>query len=93
MSHYSEEPNHVRVDFFRPQGKWYCTEEVVWTGEWKGNPTEGGQLINDAYAKSLRDHFVQQGRLNDTWAVCLDPYHEYAHPLMAPVSSIWTGAD
>ena len=68
----------VRVDFFKPSGKWYCTEAVLWTGDWEGNK----QLIHEAFAISLLDHFKDHPtRLCEMDAVCLEPYHEYAHPI------------
>jgi hypothetical protein len=72
---YTEDPEMVRVDFFKPSGKWYCTEAVKWTGEWKGNK----QLIHDAFEQSLRDHLGD--RLNDMDAICIHPYHEHEHPI------------
>lgn len=83
---YSEDPAMVRVDFFKPSGKWYTTEAVKWTGEWKGSIENGGELMHDAFAKSLRDHFKNTGggyinRLSEMDAVCLHPYHEHEHPI------------
>lgn len=46
MTHYSDNPADVRVDFFKPSGKWYTTESVRWTGFWEGNK----QLIHKAFA-------------------------------------------
>ena len=71
---YSDDSSMVRVDFFKPTGKWYCTEAVKWTGEYSGK-----FLIHDQFAKSLRKHLGQ--RLSDMDAVCLHPYHEHAHPI------------
>jgi hypothetical protein len=71
---YTTDSAMVRVDFFKPTGKWYCTEAVKWTGEYSGK-----SLIHDEFAKSLRDHLGQ--RLSDMDAVCLHPYHEHAHPI------------
>lgn len=77
---YSEEDSAVRVDFFKPSGKWYCTEAVKFIGEWKAS---SDNLIHDAFKRSLREHFKDEpGRLSDMVAVCLEPYHEYSHPLM-----------
>lgn len=82
---YSEDPRMVRVDFFKPSGKWYCTEAVKWTGPWHGSYKEGVNyrhecaLVHDAFAKSLRDHLGN--RLSDLDAVCIHPYHEYEHPI------------
>ncbi len=69
---YSADESMVRVDFFKPSGKWYTTEAVRWTGGYKGD-------IHSAFAESLRNHL--KGRLSDTDAVCLEPYHELSHPL------------
>lgn len=78
MSNYSDDPAMVRVDFFKSSGKWYETEAVKWTGEWKGDK----QLIHDAFKKSLKDHFKDYpDRLSDMDAICLEPYHEYSHPI------------
>lgn len=78
MSHYSDNEESVRVDFFKPSGKWYCTEAVIWTGTYAGDK----QAIHDAFAKSLRYHFADcPYRLSDMDAVCLEPYHEYSHPI------------
>ena len=70
---YSNNEASVRVDFFKPSGKWYATEAVVWTGEYHD------QLIHDAFAQSLRDALGEAYSGMD--AVCLEPYHEHAHPI------------
>lgn len=72
MTHYSDIPGSVRVDFFKPSGKWYATEAVMWTGDYDGD-------IHTAFAKSLRDHLC--GRYADLDAVCLHPYHKHSHPI------------
>jgi hypothetical protein len=72
---YSDDPAMVRVDFFKPSGKWYETEAVKWTGEWKGSV----QPIHEAFAQSLHEHLGD--RLSDMDAVCLNPYHEHKHPI------------
>jgi hypothetical protein len=61
----------VRVDFFKPSGKWYATEEMNWQG-FTGE-------IYDLYKQNLWRTFSE--RYKDTTAVCLEPYHEHAHPL------------
>ncbi|MFX0184074.1 MAG: hypothetical protein ACFE95_13410 [Candidatus Hodarchaeota archaeon] len=79
---YIADDSYVRVDFFKPSGKWYTTESVKWTGEWSKD--EGG-LIHDEFAKSLRDHFASNpDRLSDMIAICLKPYHELSHPILLP---------
>lgn len=79
MSNYSEDPAMCRVDFFKPSGKWYCTEAVRFV-KWKASPDN---LIHDAFKQSLREHFKDTpDRLSGMTAVCLDPHHELSHPLM-----------
>jgi len=75
---YSVDPSYVRVDFFKPSGKWYTTEAVKWTGAWLGKDGD----IHEQFAKSLRDHFKEHPeRLCEMDAICLDPYHEFSHPI------------
>jgi 3-hydroxy-3-methylglutaryl CoA synthase len=75
---YSINPADVRVDFFKPLGKWYTTEQVRWTGEYYAKK----QLLRESFAQSLRDHFKDTpNKFSDLDAVCLHPYHEYAHPI------------
>lgn len=74
---YIDDDSMVRVDFFKPGGKWYCTEAVKWTGGY------GDVEIHTAFKISLQDHFRDNpNRLNGMVAVCLEPCHAYAHPLM-----------
>lgn len=90
---YSDNPAMVRVDFFKPSGKWYCTEAVKWTGAYYGSNIDGQtfssecQPIYDAFAQSLRDHLEK--RLSDMTAICLEPYHQFTHPLMIKDGGWW----
>lgn len=81
---YSDDEAMVRVDFFKPKGKWYCTEAVKWTGEWSGDVKKLGKacLIHEAFKQSLRDHFKYGSRLEGMDAICLEPYHENSHPII-----------
>lgn len=97
MSHYSDNPASVRVDFFKPSGKWYCTEAIIWTGAYRDSQ------LHAEFARSLGDH-LQKGspphllrvpsprfgelRLSDMLAVCLHPYHERSHPITMLVNEI-----
>jgi hypothetical protein len=93
---YSNDPNMVRVDFFKNNGnKWAYTEAIKWTGAWCGSTyysqdkskTPHGQehaLIHDAFKQSLKDHLVKEDgrvRFAGMQAICLEPYHEYSHPI------------
>ena len=90
MGNYSNDANSVRVDFFKESGKWYCTEAVKWTGPYHGTDQASGKitLIPESFAHALAEHLGRQEpwRLEDKVAVCLEPYHEHAHPLMMKVS-------
>lgn len=78
MTNYSDNPAMVRVDFFKTSGKWYTTEAVKWTGDWKSFSS----LIHEGFKKSLQNHFeLAPNRLSNMDAICLEPYHEYAHPI------------
>jgi len=72
MTHYIHDATSVRVDFFKPSGKWYETEAVKWIGGYDGD-------IHEAFAESLRQHLGN--RMCDMDAVCLEPYHRFAHPI------------
>ena len=75
MTHYSDNPASVLVSFFKPSGKWYTDEAVLWTGGWDN-------LIHEAFADSLKEHFKDSPkRLSDMDAICLEPYHKHAHPI------------
>lgn len=76
MSNYSEEANSVRVDFFRPSGKWYETEAVRWLGY-------DGPIYAE-FKNSLENHLG--GRYSGMTAVCLEPYNVNAFPLMLEIN-------
>ena len=71
---FTTDDSMVRVDFFKPSGKWHTTEAIEWTGGYFS------VNIHEAFKKSLRDAFPN-GTFSDMDAVCLEPYHENAHPL------------
>jgi hypothetical protein len=91
---YTTDDSCVRVDFFKPSGKWYTTESVTWTGPYEGD-------IIFSFAKSLLDHLKFREtdrkhqhpshvnvRLSGLTAVCLDPYHQHSFPLMLEVDRV-----
>jgi len=80
MSNYTENPNSCRVDFFRPNGKWYATEAVIFRGE---DYAKGS--VHLALRHALHDSVVS--RYQEMTTVCLEPYHQHSHP----VSLVWDG--
>lgn len=93
---YTDDPSMVRVDFFKPSGKWYTTKAVKWVhhGD-KG-------LIIEEFADSLYRHLshgeddpaIQAGqrppgmRMSDMVAVCLEPYSLHSHPQMLRIERV-----
>lgn len=63
----------VRVDIFKPTGKWLETIEVYWAHY-------DNMSIHDAFARSLR--MCINGKYSGCTAVCLKPHHEHSHPVM-----------
>lgn len=81
MGHYSDKASSVRVDFFKPSGKWYTTEAVPWI-----------DYREKDIHKGLRDSLLAADvhlRLSGMLAVCLEPYSVNAHP----ITLIVPGAD
>ena len=74
MSNYSNKPQMCRCDFFKESGKWYGTVEFEWLYYDKS------MSIHDAFYRSL--HACCNGHYTGMTAVCLEPYHELAHPVM-----------
>lgn len=77
---YCDDPRMVRVDFFKPSGKWYTTEAIKFDRYYAKDETHGYEYINDTFKRCLREQL--KGRLNGMTAVCLEPYHENAYPLL-----------
>lgn len=73
MTNYSDNPGNVRVDYFKPSGKWYMTEQHDMTDFWE-EPN-----VHDAVRKTLeRDgRFLRQFDI-----IVLEPYHQSAYPIM-----------
>lgn len=73
---YSTTEGSVRVDFFRPTGGWYTTVEV--------DMTEYYLTVNirNAIIKATKE-VVREG-YNGMTLVCLEPFHQFSHPIMIP---------
>ena len=84
---FSTNERMVRVDFFKPSGKWYATEAVEWTGEYGDH-----SLIHWEYAKALHDFLTipeqHRYRYQGMNAICLEPYHQNACPISLSVDDI-----
>lgn len=76
---YSDNPAMVRVDFWKPSGKWYCTEAIKWD-RYITTIDNSTETIHETFKRCLREQLGD--RLSDMTATCLEPYHEHSHPLM-----------
>lgn len=65
----------VRVDFYKPSGKWYMTEAYDMS-EWYDMPD-----LHKAIGEML-DTGATAGWWKRFNVVVLEPYHKYAHPQM-----------
>jgi hypothetical protein len=78
----------VRVDFFKPSGKWYGTASVDMSAHFKG--VIGDCLREACVVEAARGEGSEWGHTftPQDWVadggtiVCLEPYHEHSHPLM-----------
>lgn len=71
---YSDNPNCCEVLFFKPSGKWYATETVLFREE-----DYAGTDIHDAFLIALID--TVKDRFIGMQAVCVKPFHEHSHPI------------
>lgn len=74
---YADNDAMCRVDFFREHGKWYATEAVDVDGLYNKSDLVG------SLPGLVRKHL--NGRMSGMWAVCLEPYHKHAYPIMFKV--------
>lgn len=84
---YTTDADMVRVDFFKPSGKFYTTEAVRWLtyNVPRGLIHDSGKQIDESFHEALANHFGDKPRLVGMTAVCLEPYHENSHPQMIVV--------
>lgn len=83
---YSVDSSMVRVDLFKPSGKWFTTVALRWDRYRTGNPQDGSNCyedIKDTFRRCMRMQYMDI--FNGMTAVCLHPYHEHEHPLMITI--------
>lgn len=73
MTHYTDNPGMVRVDYFKPSGKWYMTEAH-----------DMSDYYNDPdIHRAIEAMLERDGRnLKHFTRVILEPYHRNAYPIM-----------
>jgi hypothetical protein len=79
MTHFSENPGMVRVDYFKPSGKWYMTEAIDMSEFW-----DHGIIPNEAVKKALDASRPKRepGWWRQFTVVVTEPYHKSAYPVM-----------
>jgi hypothetical protein len=83
MSNYSENSGSVKVDFYKPSGKWYMTEA------WDMTPYYNTDFTSiDAVVKMFKDKKKSE-MLNRFIVVVDEPYHKYEVPVMLVPEVMW----
>ena len=72
MTYFSEKENSCRVDIFKPSGKWYETISISM------------EYNSSSIHESVREGIKQKigNAHSGKTAVCTEPYHQYAHPVL-----------
>lgn len=80
MTHYSNDEGMVRIDRFKPSGKWYDTVAADMTGLY--NWTDLSSAVFRAWQEAGGGDTTSR-QLEEGWSiVCLEPYHRHACPIM-----------
>lgn len=82
MTHYNENPGMVRVDYYKPGGKWYMTE---------AHDMSEFYDERDIY-EAVRKTLIRDGRyLTHFTIVVAQPYHKNAYPIMLVADDVQAG--
>lgn len=71
---YIEDDRYVRVDLWKPSGKWKYTIALRWD-HYLGR----GVLLHDLFHNAMQEQFPD--RFVGLRATCLEPYHEHSYPI------------
>lgn len=83
MSNYSDNSGSVKVDFYKPSGKWYMTEA------WDMSQYYTTDITSiDAVLKMFEDKGKSE-MLNRFIVVVDEPYHQHEVPVMLVPESMW----
>lgn len=76
---FSEDDSMVRVDFWKPSGKWYSTVALKWDRYLTTDDKTGEvEPIHETFKRCLEEQFGDSFR--GMRATCLEPAHEHSHP-------------
>ena len=76
MTNFSNNPGHVRVEFFKPGGKWYMTEQWDMSNYYKRGATPIDAVLEMLNASERGRKLLPQFII-----VVQDPYHDLAYPV------------
>ena len=88
MTHYSENPNMVRVDYWKESGKWYMTEAVDMDNVYQV------PLVQVAVEVAMNDHWEKtrspdrRQAWNQFTITVTEPYHMNAYPVMVKAGTV-----
>lgn len=72
---YDVSDSKVRVDRFKPRGKWYDSFSIDMEKYYKA------PSIHDAIKEAILEQ-THVRSLEEWTFVCLEPYHQHSHPIM-----------
>jgi hypothetical protein len=77
VTNYSNNPGMVRVDFYKPGGKWYMTEAVDMSTHY----------MDQSIIQAVRESICESHERGEAWldqfvALVAEPYHQNAYPIM-----------
>ena len=75
---YCAEESMVRVDIWKPSGKWYTTVALKWDNYGSEDFKKGDELIHTTFRRCLEEQFSGHKGMR---ATCLQPYHINSHPI------------
>ena len=79
MTNYSDNPGSVRVDYFKPSGKWYMTEAIKMS-DYFYKEIDIHRAVASALDASRPDR--NAGWWKQFTVVVNEPYHKNAYPIM-----------
>ena len=84
MTNYSEKSGHVKVDFYKPSGKWYMTEQYDMSDYYNA-----GITVVEAVEMMLKANERGKRLMPQFIVVVDDPYHKNSYPVMLVPEVMW----
>ena len=85
---FTTKSGYVRVDIFKPSGKWYHTAAVDMSEHYRDDDIHNALYLacSEEHLKGLSGQWGlttgPRSKLEEGWLlVCLEPYHEHSYPI------------